>query len=384
MSRSKLRIAGIILVALCLVVTGAGVSPGTPQAGKGAEALLQPALLLPGGIADPAGQTAYVTNTTGGMDAIDLKTGQTLWDTREATQPLIVSGNRLAALVRLKGKPATVRIVILDVAQKGKKIRECPPLEFPGYRKGWGGGVFARSYLDRGELVVEWTVQWRSLPAQPNEIPEWFSGVARIDLKSGRVQELPRQEKTSVAHPWKLPAELEKELAALTAPSQLYWSEGAWASQPKPLVAGSKVAVLARELVEKGRRVIQEKIVLTTWDLTTGKAHKPVQLLQGAAGMALRTSLEGRHVFLLQTDKKNADPAENYDWWYAFSLETGQRVGKAKREPNSFRIAVTGPRAYFSVHRESKILLQAVELASGKRLWERPIGSDSGFTVLAP
>src|SRR5260370_22529228 len=44
---------------------------------------------LPIGVADAAGKVGYVPNDKAGIDAIDLANGDTLWQTKESTQPLL-------------------------------------------------------------------------------------------------------------------------------------------------------------------------------------------------------------------------------------------------------------------------------------------------------
>ena len=59
-----------------LLVLGAGMSRTAPAEREDAS---QGPVFLPGGVADPAGKTGYVTNATGGIDAIDLEGGRLLW-----------------------------------------------------------------------------------------------------------------------------------------------------------------------------------------------------------------------------------------------------------------------------------------------------------------
>src|SRR5947208_13252831 len=54
-------------------------------------------LALPAGIADPAGRTGFLAGAGGGVDAVDLTTGDVLWQTTEAQRPLLVVGDRLYA-----------------------------------------------------------------------------------------------------------------------------------------------------------------------------------------------------------------------------------------------------------------------------------------------
>src|SRR5205823_4768852 len=59
-------------------------------------------VLLPCGVADAAGRTGYLSNPGGGIDAVDLLTGDLLWKSDEAQRPLLVVGGRLYAQAGLK------------------------------------------------------------------------------------------------------------------------------------------------------------------------------------------------------------------------------------------------------------------------------------------
>src|SRR5262249_37616394 len=56
-----------------------------------------PGVVIPGGVADAEGKTGYVSNPAGGIDAVNLKTGKLLWDTKAAAKPLALDPDRLCA-----------------------------------------------------------------------------------------------------------------------------------------------------------------------------------------------------------------------------------------------------------------------------------------------
>src|SRR5229473_1044909 len=70
-------------------------------------------VVFPDGVADAAGKTAYVANAAGGIDAIDLAKGELLWDTKEATKPLALLGDKLLAQTPVKDKANQLRIIVL-------------------------------------------------------------------------------------------------------------------------------------------------------------------------------------------------------------------------------------------------------------------------------
>src|SRR4051812_44613133 len=73
---------------------------------------------LPLGVADVSGRTGFVQNSTGGIDALDLLTGDRLWSSDQARIPVLVVGDRLYGLLPLA--PNQVRVVGFDLLERGK------------------------------------------------------------------------------------------------------------------------------------------------------------------------------------------------------------------------------------------------------------------------
>ena len=69
--------------------------------------------LRDGVVVDTARSVAYVMHPQGGIEALNLRTGNVLWHSREAERPLTVAGNRLVAQALTSG--GELRIVALDV-----------------------------------------------------------------------------------------------------------------------------------------------------------------------------------------------------------------------------------------------------------------------------
>jgi hypothetical protein len=350
---------------------------GAPVLAAPAPAASGAPLSIPGGVADPAGKTGYVANDKGGIDALDLATGELLWSTREAPRPLIAFGNKLAAQAPVEGKANQVRVVVLDASAKGRRLLESDPVAFPDWVS--VGLTHGRSFrsdarLGKGGLLLRWEANafYAGGAAPTPQILEaarkHAAGTARIDLESGRVKNLEPDEVPADGP--KLPAGLEKVV------SRQYWTGSDW--KTAPLVAGGVLAALD---VQGGGK--DQKMTLERWDLATGKALEPVELLKGPE-LWPQVSPDGRHVFVHEALVKEQLPPGDYAWW-VFSLETGRRVGKFPFEPGSIDLTVIGPRAYYAVNvprkgpprplpvMEQPRRLKAVDLASGKVAWERPI-----------
>ena len=52
---------------------------------------------FPRGVADSAGRAAYMATASGGIEAIDLASGRSLWAADVAARPLLLVNDRLAA-----------------------------------------------------------------------------------------------------------------------------------------------------------------------------------------------------------------------------------------------------------------------------------------------
>src|SRR5246127_1152619 len=106
-------------VAACFFATGPATAVTRPKSGDGGSPHQ-----IPGGVADAEGNTGYLANPAGGLDAVDLAKGKLLWAPRGASRPLALDGNRLVCRADVKGKANSIRLVVLAVNQKGKRLLE--------------------------------------------------------------------------------------------------------------------------------------------------------------------------------------------------------------------------------------------------------------------
>ena len=75
---------------------------------------LEPAY-LPAGVADDQGKVGYLANFDGGIDAVDLESGNLLWHSDAAAYPMVIYKGRLWAQERLDVHPTP--IVALNIAE---------------------------------------------------------------------------------------------------------------------------------------------------------------------------------------------------------------------------------------------------------------------------
>jgi hypothetical protein len=366
------RIAGClsVLSLLLLVAVSLHAAPAPKEAPS------QAPVMLPGGVADPAGRYGYVTNTTGGIDALDLETGKVLWASADASKPLVVIGDRIVAQAEVKGKYNSVRIIVLD-AKSGKRLLQTDAVEFPEWVsvvQTWGRSFTSEARIDRGDVLLRWEAH-ASYAGGAAPRPEIVaaskkdaSGVARISLETGHVEML-AADKVPPVTTVKLPRALEKET------SLQYWTGYTW--ENKPVVVGDKVVALAVEPAGPLQRLIWK-----AWDLESAKPQKPVVLLEGKA-LWPQVTPDRRYVMVHQALVKEQLPPGDYAWWI-FALETGKQVAKIPFTEGTQQASVVGPRVYCLVNGQMKgppqpggftqpRFLKSYDLKSGKLAWEHEV-----------
>ncbi len=370
------------VLAAVLALTTGGALLRTPHAAEPPTKPYTTADLLPGGIADADGKTAYLEGKHGALAAVDLDKGTDLWKTDAALTPLALWGRRLVTAAAVKDKPDQLRLVVLDLAKDGNQLSESEPIAISGYRKGLHGSVLVRGFLDGDDLLLRWTAVWATGSGLPNELPEYGRGLTRVNLKSGKAVTLTEREQTALRPPLQLSAKLEAALTNNPGPTTQFLNEGAWSPEPRRLIAGSRVGVIHREQVEQ-----EEKVVLQTWDLRTGDDADTTMLLQRPFGLQVKEALDGRYV-AFELTPPNAQPGKQPDaaFWDVFSVGEKNRVGKVFVDRNSLALGVSGARAFVSQDEpnqdERNPVLKAYDLRTGKLLWQRPVAGPGQMVKL--
>jgi hypothetical protein len=322
-----------------------------------------------GGVADAEGKRAYVPGADGGVVALDLETGKALWSSKEAERPLALAGTNLLAYRPVKGKGNAVVVVTLDADDKGKVLRESDAVTFPDWVSvglTHGRSFAALSRVQDGDLWLRWQARaWYAGGARPTPEIEKAArknadGAARIDLKTGKVEMLDADKMPAEEGP-KVSDEVRKAAARNYA--------DAFGGRKDVHTAGKLAVALDQD---------KQKLVLRRWELDTGKELEAVPLLEAPAfswqfapgGLAL----------VHKALAKEALPKGDYAWW-VFDLGTGKEVARFPYEENTEAATVLGPRAYYVVlggragpsDLSQGRTLKAVELKSGKPLWEQKI-----------
>jgi outer membrane protein assembly factor BamB len=337
------------------------------------------------GVADPDGRQGYLRNPGGQVEAVDLKTGELLWSTKEICRPLIVVRQRLIAQVGRK-------VLLLDLTNKGKKVLESEDLPFPEWARVDGLlGSFTPKlgrmesfeltpWIKDGKLLLRWSacagdISGVILPIAPKTENEQnyrhASGLVRVDLDSGRVD---------VLNP---DAETETQPKSLREFGK--WNRAANLQRVQLVSVVDGEVVMVSKKNEDGRQSIQ----LLKWDLETEKAVCSMELMQGKR-LDYFTPPDGRHVFVFSYDP-SAPPTANYQSYSVFTVKSGKCIGKGEL-PADCRssVSVAGSRLFHVTAQPPKDqswvnmipqTLQAFDIETGKKLWERPVEGRANLLI---
>jgi hypothetical protein len=296
--------------------------------------------LLPGGLADPAGRTGFFGDATHGITAIELRNGKVLWQSKAAVRPIMVTGVRLYASA--PAGPGQLCVVALDLLHKGEVIFRSDSVDVAPATEAFPEIV--RWTLGQDQLCVSW------------ETSGSVAGGATIDLANGRVQ--PQRDRSYF--PLKAPQDFVKY--------QLRWQG----------FVGCVYKALVLEETAAGQRLL-----LRGWDITSGLEGQSREVFHGAR-LVIQPTLNDRYVCVRDAvpspDHKSDERGRHA--WRIFDAATGDFVGRLSYEPGTQSIAVIGPRAFVLVAGPiagslrqpfaSPRTIKAIDLATGKTIWERP------------
>jgi hypothetical protein len=330
--------------------------------------MLAAASPIPGGIADPSGRAAYFSSNTG-IDAVELATGELLWSTTEAQVPLLTTGDRLHALALTNRNVLYVRG--FDLVNRGRRVYQSAAVEFPGWVV--TGEAANRSF--RFTAVQHATIlslTWQASAWAESGPRKQASGEARIDLEKGVVKMGPIG---AVPHS-----------TTVTVPAALANLSVRWYRS----ISGYLRALVLEEVpagASGGER--KQRLVLRTWNEQTGKEGKSRELLTGRRPVVLA---DPNHLHLWLRDSapspdelgSSDGPGRKYGWTI-YSVLDGHLVAHLPFVPGTQQATLIGERAYCLVAAPQrgelvnvvrrKYTLYAIDVTSGKVVWERALSS---------
>jgi hypothetical protein len=176
------------------------------------------------------------------------------------------------------------------------------------------------------------------------------------DVTGGLIPEAAKPEK-------RMPAGLPEKLTAV-------WQQYHKDQNGRITVVGTRLVGVSMTLEKAGQEFLK-KIVLNAWDVKTGAAADPVELVKDKA-------LNIANI-VLTADRRHAGVVFSTSDLSVYSLADGKLVAKDIKGVSSPETAfVDGKRLYYSQltgsgAQQTPNVLKALDLANGKVVWERPL-----------
>lgn len=347
-----------------LCATGPTMSHSTPWPESAFE-------FRPGVIVGADRCTAYLMNTQGGIDAVDLSSGESIWTTSRAAKPLLLHGDLLIAqAAEAPGRSGVFRIVGLNTTAKGEPVFEAD-VELPEGVSAFvsdGPGITFRASarISEVDLIVSWLFSEQPISGAYIEADatafRQVTGTARIDLETGRVEPLGSDETPSLNGP-QLPDNLARLVESGSLPGRLWRLDN---------------VLISPALITDDDG---ERILLKRWNGETGEALPEISIRSN--GLTVRyPSADYRHLLTSKLVETSPRVWEKY-LWVIFSLETGVRVAEVRNfEPGAW-FFISGSSLIQEVQPQGRLVdgvgveeprkLRAIDLASGAERWNRPI-----------
>ena len=361
---------------------------------------------IPAGVVSTDSSTFFVTNDKGIIEAIDLSKGKLLWTSDAAYRPLAVAGTKLIAQARVKDKPNSIRLVVLDLKGEGKVIKESDDLDMPGatdsdqYSSAHGGaapGLQTRqsfgigAVIDTGDAIVK----WQSSLVQSGRINQstraW--GSWRFDLESGKAKQLTRGSATVPGGPiFPKPndAPLKEKLEGDPDPSlPPVVPESLRDLLPQPGKPGPRIRHEIWVLEGKGRLLIAKPrddkpqtfgdVVLHRWDITSGKTIEAVNLyggeIRGGFDAGIRRTPDGSTIIVETGDKEHHV--------LLFDSDSGKKVADLDlKDKGQMRLLTDGKTILVAQPRENEVQhISLLNAATGQQLGEVDVKCSSDLKI---
>ena len=357
---------------------------------------------LPAGLTDAARLTGFFSSAAGGIDAVDLTTGELRWRNSEAERPLLIDGGRLYAQAGTRRN--RLRVLALDLARKGECVFESDPVVFPGWvvtGEAPGRSFAARWRLENGRLELTWEAEaWSDggghSPGLAFPLRKHADGRVRIDLDSGQAELLPvsrpaAPKDDALLPPAAVAKHLEKKALRWTGRAGHFFlaleltevdASGGLLKLAEAAKAGP-AAFAAAAKPKEGKP--ESRLVLWAWGAQSGLPALQQELLRGRR-LVVQTTLDGRYLCLRDAlpspDEMVASQVRENGAWTVYSA-LGAPLGRVPYSPGTESLAIVGNRAYCVVAGpvrgpidrpiERPRILRVIDLKSGKLAWERPV-----------
>jgi hypothetical protein len=292
-------------------------------------------LLRPGVVVDAADKRAYVMSVEGGIDAVDLNAGGKLWNNKASARPLTVAGRRLVSQAELSGAENSMKLVVLESATGA---------ELTTGTKGLPQGVEA-SVVEtlKGEFIAE------AAPAGENAVVTWKF------LERPLRGMLPARDRRA-----------QEKATDLTLLKQTTGGDDATSGAFQlNLTTGATSAVADPNFLHSLEITASLRDEKRMADLPDGQV----------------LSADGRHVLV----SRPAGDAQAWERYIVtvYERDTRRRVGEFRTHFSVTSFFVSGSLIVFDTEAyvqttpdgstTEPLKLRAVDLATGKEVWSRPI-----------
>jgi hypothetical protein len=156
--------------------------------------------LRDGVIVDPGRNMAYVMNTKGGIDAVELAKGTNVWSTDRAAKPLALISDLLVSQAESVDLQQELRIVVLNVKERVQSVFSdsirLPDRVQVSIDKTLNSSFATRAKALGRDVFVSWEYSFHPIKgfASPDtlatEFPQTVNGTIRVDLSSRTISSL--------------------------------------------------------------------------------------------------------------------------------------------------------------------------------------------------
>ncbi|HYR06679.1 MAG TPA: hypothetical protein VEQ60_02845 [Longimicrobium sp.] len=333
------------------------------------------AIPIPGGIADAEGNVGYVVAAGGGIDAVDLRSGGTMWHTDEASRPLAAAQGQMIAARVVPGARSRIQTVVLDAARGGEPVSTSAPIDLPSWADAESDhrdDLELDAELGEGRLVLRWEAHGRYRggapppPALEAAAQGDAAGTAEVDLRTGAV----RARTSEADATGRLPAAPAPAADAFApAPDEApiayqvgtSWKTGPWA-------AAESLAALRPD--PRGGVLLN-----TQGPADPGPVESPISDDPDAD---VRVTLDGGHVLVRGAAGTDPGAAGGEPWEVVSIREPGKRRTLTLRA-GAHNFSVAGGRLIYVAEEPGpgvvRRLLAAHGLETGEHLWTRELGT---------
>ncbi len=310
---------------------------------------------LPRGVADPAAGVGYVSEPAGTVAAFVLADGSSQWRAHAAGTPVAAGEGRVFLVAPGGGgAPGVLRLQALDAGTGevvgGHEVELELDVAVPRLSP---ADLDLSARATAGGLELGWRHRggYRGGAPPSREVEERFSrqqlGALRYSPEDGTVERLPA-------------GQPPPPLASFPYRQLGRWREEAW------LIAGA----LARLKLGGGE---ERELRLESWSpAVTGEVvGEPMrdEVVWRGEDVEPSVSGAGSHLFLRRT----RPPGQR---WHVVAVPGGERAGEVPfAEGDQWPEMLEGRVYHLAAAAGGDLVLRAVELASGRRLWERSLAS---------